>query len=65
MFKTHVQLLTFKVIWIIRTADKDTKERRFFGVNIILLQHIQFHIVHLYRQFTLDWKELQQDSDTS
>ena len=27
-----------------------------FGVNIILLQHIQFHIVHLYRQFTLDWK---------
>ena len=28
----------------------------FDGVNIILLQHIQFHIVHLYRQFTLDWK---------
>ena len=27
-----------------------------FGVNIILLQHIQFHIVHLYRQFTLDLK---------
>ena len=28
----------------------------FDGVNIILLQHIQFDIVHLYRQFTLDWK---------
>ena len=26
------------------------------GVSIILLQHIQFHIVHLYKQFTLDLK---------